>query len=43
MRKAFLYIFLILGICSITAKVKTRFFIGEKEVSENFYNNIPDR
>lgn len=42
MRKIFLYILLILGICSITAKVKTRFFIGEKEVSENFYNNIPD-
>ena len=42
MRITFLYILLIFGITSITAKVKTRFFIGEKEVSENFYNNIPD-
>ena len=42
MRITFLYILLILGITSITAKVKTRFFIREKEVSENFYNNIPD-
>lgn len=41
MRKYLLYALLFV-ICSVSAQVPTRYFIEEKEISESFYNNLPD-